>query len=86
MDKKTENDRLRGITFEKMVTQLQLHYGWEELAKIFNIKCFQDNPSIKSSLKFLGKTPGRERRWNVCIYQQIRTIRLLQIIKNRASR
>jgi uncharacterized protein (DUF2132 family) len=53
---------LHGITLEKMVTQLQAHYGWQQLGEIIKINCFNTNPSIKSSLAFLRKTPwAREK-------------------------
>jgi uncharacterized protein (DUF2132 family) len=48
---------LHGITLEMMVTQLQAHYGWEMLGRIIKINCFNWNPSVKSSLTFLRKTP-----------------------------
>jgi len=48
---------LDGVTLEMMVTALVENYGWERLGEKINIRCFQDNPSIKSSLKFLRKTP-----------------------------
>lgn len=48
---------LHGITLEMMVTQLQAHYGWEELDRMVRINCFAINPSIQSSLKFLRRTP-----------------------------
>jgi uncharacterized protein (DUF2132 family) len=51
------NNPLHGITLEKMVTQLQAHYGWDELTNHVRINCFAFNPSIKSSLTFLRKTP-----------------------------
>ncbi|MGD9807892.1 MAG: VF530 family DNA-binding protein [Deferribacterales bacterium] len=50
-------DPLHGITLETIITKLYEHYGWERLAGKIKIKCFTDNPSIKSSLKFLRKTP-----------------------------
>lgn len=50
-------DPLHGLTLEKIVTQLAEHYGWEELGNRINIRCFQSDPSVKSSLKFLRKTP-----------------------------
>ena len=50
------SNSLHGVTLEKIVTQLEAHYGWEELAKRINIRCFQADPSVKSSLKFLRKT------------------------------
>ena len=48
---------LNGITLEAIVTRLQAHYGWDGLAKHIDINCFISDPSIKSSLKFLRKTP-----------------------------
>jgi len=48
---------LEGITLEMMVTALVENYGWERLGEEINIKCFTNNPSIKSSLTFLRKTP-----------------------------
>lgn len=48
---------LNGVTLEAIVTQLQAHYGWAELGKRIDINCFLSDPSVKSSLKFLRKTP-----------------------------
>ena len=48
---------LEGITLETIVTTLVENYGWELLGQKINIKCFNENPSIKSSLTFLRKTP-----------------------------
>ena len=48
---------LHGITLEKMLTELVEQYGWERLAKAVNVRCFKFDPSIKSSLSFLRKTP-----------------------------
>jgi len=48
---------LHGITLEMMVTQLEAHYGWEQLGQRIRINCFLSDPSVKSSLKFLRKTP-----------------------------
>ena len=50
-------DPLHGVTLEKIVTRLEAHYGWAELGKRINIRCFQQDPSVKSSLKFLRRTP-----------------------------
>ena len=53
---------LHGVTLEMILTDLVEHYGWEELGQTINIKCFIHEPSIKSSLKFLRKTPwAREK-------------------------
>ena len=51
------NNPLHGVKLEKIVTHLVEHYGWEELAIRININCFKSDPSVKSSLKFLRKTP-----------------------------
>ncbi len=51
------NNPLHGITLERIITELVEHYGWEGLAERINIRCFAHDPSIKSSLKFLRKTP-----------------------------
>ena len=45
------------MTLEMILTQLVQHYGWVELAKRIPIRCFYNEPSIKSSLKFLRRTP-----------------------------
>ncbi len=49
------NNPLHGITLENLLNQLVDHYGWEELGKLIDIRCFNWEPSIKSSLKFLRK-------------------------------
>ena len=50
------NNPLHGITLEKLLNQLVDHYGWDELGREIDIRCFNWEPSIKSSLKFLRKT------------------------------
>ena len=57
MSNQQANNPLHGITLEQMVTQLVGHPGWAELGRIINIRCFNSDPSIRSSLKFLPKTP-----------------------------
>ena len=56
------NNPLHGITLEMIVTQLVKQYGWEELGRRIPIKCFTDNPSIKSSLKFLRQTAWARKK------------------------
>ncbi|HEY9047433.1 MAG TPA: VF530 family protein [Ohtaekwangia sp.] len=51
------NNPLHGITLEMIVRHLVDHYGWRELGSMITIRCFNENPSIKSSLTFLRKTP-----------------------------
>ena len=53
---------LNGVTLEAIVTRLHAHYGWEQLAQRIDINCFISDPSIKSSLKFLRKTPWARAR------------------------
>ena len=61
-DKPRVQDPLHSVTLKMLVTQLVETYGWEELGKRINIKCFTNDPSINSSLKFLRKTPwAREK-------------------------
>jgi uncharacterized protein (DUF2132 family) len=48
---------LHGVTLEMILTELVAQYGWEELGRRIAIKCFTNNPSIKSSSKFLRRTP-----------------------------
>jgi uncharacterized protein (DUF2132 family) len=50
-------DPLHGITLERMVTELVAHFGWPELGQRIPIRCFNSDPSVASSLKFLRKTP-----------------------------
>jgi uncharacterized protein (DUF2132 family) len=51
------NNPLHGIKLEEILNHLVAHFGWEELGKRINIKCFNIDPSVKSSLTFLRKTP-----------------------------
>ena len=51
------NNPLHGLTLEAIVTSLYKHYGWEGLAHRIDVNCFKNDPSVKSSLKFLRKTP-----------------------------
>jgi len=51
------NDPLHGVTLERLLTELVAHFGWEELGEQIEIRCFRFDPSIKSSLVFLRKTP-----------------------------
>jgi uncharacterized protein (DUF2132 family) len=51
------NNPLHGVKLEQIVVDLQAHYGWEYLGYTINIRCFTENPSVKSSLKFLRRTP-----------------------------
>lgn len=50
-------DPLHGVTLEMQINALVARYGWQELSKRVNINCFKNDPSVKSSLKFLRRTP-----------------------------
>ena len=52
-----KNNPMHGIKLQQILEELQERYGWELLGQMININCFQYDPSIKSCLKFLRKTP-----------------------------
>lgn len=55
--KSQPNNPLHGVTLEQIINDLVAHYGWEYLGYNINIRCFTHDPSVKSSLKFLRRTP-----------------------------
>ena len=57
MSEQQPRNPLHGITLEMILTQLVEHYGWDEMGRIISIRCFNNDPSIKSSLQFLRRTP-----------------------------
>ncbi len=62
MPDSVSDDPMHGITLKMMVEQLEESYGWEGLADKIHIKCFNVDPSVDSSLKFLRRTPwAREK-------------------------
>ena len=62
MSKEQPNNPMHGVRLEQIINDLVEYYGWEELGDRINIKCFNNDPSVKSSLKFLRKTPwAREK-------------------------
>ena len=76
------NNPLHGVTLEMILSHLVAQYGWEELGRRITIKCFIDDPSIKSSLKFLRRTPWARKKvedlylsslskagWNSVLYE-----------------
>ena len=56
------SDPLHGKTLEMIVTELQERFGWEHLGYLIPINCFNSDPSVKSSLKFLRKTPWARKK------------------------
>lgn len=62
MPQEQPNNPLHGVKLAEIIQFLVAEYGWEELGHIININCFKNNPTIKSSLKFLRRTPwAREK-------------------------
>lgn len=57
-----KQDPLHGITLKMIVTRLERKYGWQELGRRINIKCFTNDPSLSSSLKFLRRTPWARKK------------------------
>ena len=56
------NNPLHGLTLEMILTDLIERYGWDELGRTISVRCFTNNPSIKSSLIFLRKTPWARKK------------------------
>ena len=57
-----DKDPLHGLTLEAIVTRLAGHYGWEELGRRIAVRCFTHDPSVKSSLTFLRRTPWARQK------------------------
>ncbi|MEO8600774.1 MAG: VF530 family protein [bacterium] len=57
MTKLQSNNPLQGITLETLLTELVARHGWDGMARMVDVRCFKSDPSIKSSLTFLRKTP-----------------------------
>ncbi len=73
MKEEQTNNPLHGVTLEHIVNNLVEHYGWDELGIRINIRCFISDPSVKSSLKFLRKTPwARKKVEDLYIFTQKR--------------
>jgi uncharacterized protein (DUF2132 family) len=69
MDEQQRQDILHGVNLETILTRLQKKHGWEGLYSRIRINCFTKNPSIKSSLTFLRKTPwARAKVENLYMY------------------
>ncbi|WP_299823582.1 VF530 family protein [uncultured Pontibacter sp.] len=69
MAEEQKNNPLHGKTLQMILEHLVTYYGWEQLSTKININCFKNNPSIKSSLAFLRKTPwAREKVESLYLY------------------
>ncbi len=69
------NNPLHGVTLEMILQQLVAHYGWEALGSEIEIRCFNHEPSIASSLKFLRRTPWARERVESLYVHMVRSTR-----------
>jgi uncharacterized protein (DUF2132 family) len=66
------NNPLHGVKLEQIVTELEARYGWEYLGYNINVRCFTHNPSVKSSLKFLRRTPWARTKVETMYLQMLK--------------
>lgn len=62
MSDQQNKNPLHGVTLEQIINSLVEYYSWDDLGQRINIKCFNNDPSVKSSLKFLRKTPWARKQ------------------------
>ena len=67
-----KNNPMHGVKLQQVLEELQKRYGWELLGQLININCFQFDPSIKSCLKFLRKTPWARTKVEELYLQMLR--------------
>ncbi len=72
MEKQSSNDPLHGKTLEMILNELHEHFGWAQLGLIIPINCFTADPSVKSSLVFLRKTPWARTKVEA-LYREMRS-------------
>ena len=75
MTRPQPNNPLHGLTLETLLTELVEQYGWEKLGQEIKIKCFTQDPSIKSSLKFLRTTPWARKQVEALYLRSKETIK-----------
>lgn len=73
MTNSAQSDRLHGITLEAMLTALVAKFDWDGLAQKIDVRCFKNNPSIKSSLTFLRRTPWAREQVEALYRQHLNT-------------
>ncbi len=72
--KTVKTPSLDGITLETIITQLSENMGWEAMGAAVPVRCFTHDPSIKSSLKFLRRTPWARKKVEQLYLQQVQTV------------
>lgn len=83
MAEPTSKDPLDGKTLEMILTELVGDYGWKELGEIIRINCFNENPSIKSSLTFLRRTPWARAKVERLYLRTLRRKKKIEIKSNK---
>ena len=68
------NNPLHGLTLEMILNDLTAYYGWEELGRRIDIRCFNQDPSIASSLKFLRRTPWARAQVEALYLETVRNL------------
>jgi uncharacterized protein (DUF2132 family) len=82
MDDKQKNNPLHGLTLETIVNDLVFYFDWDTLGELIQINCFRDNPSVKSSLTFLRKTPWARQKVERLYVKYQRRINLKKLENN----
>ncbi|MFT6620247.1 MAG: hypothetical protein ACJASX_003156 [Limisphaerales bacterium] len=72
MSDQSSNDPLHGITLEQILNHLVEHYGWRSLGERIRIRCFNSDPTMKSSLTFLRKTPWARKKVEVLYIETLK--------------
>ncbi|WP_407295635.1 VF530 family DNA-binding protein [Stutzerimonas zhaodongensis] len=68
------NNPLHGVTLEAILIELHAHFGWDGLAERVDIRCFKSDPSIKSSLTFLRRTPWAREKVEALFVERRRAV------------
>lgn len=71
MSENQPNNPLHGVKLATIIEELVEHYGWDKMADHVNINCFKGNPTVKSSLKFLRRTPWAREKVEVLYIRMI---------------
>ena len=74
MNMSQPNNPLHGLTLEMILNDLMVRYGWEELGRRIDIRCFNQDPSIASSLKFLRRTPWARAQVEALYLETVRNL------------
>lgn len=82
MEQRQVNNPLHGITLQKIVELLVDYYGFDTLGELIKIKCFNENPSVKSSLTFLRKTDWGSKKSGRTLHQDFAKISIVNLHSN----